>query len=80
MNWQKKLTSRKLWALIIAVVTSLCAAFGVTPDTREGIIGVITAVAACVVYILGEGIVDAAAVKSDNDNSSGDKPDGKDGE
>ena len=76
MDWKKKLGSRKLWALVVAVATSLCAAFGVMPDTRESIIGVITAVAACVVYILGEGAVDAAGAKTDN--GAGDAPDGKD--
>lgn len=62
INWKQKLSSRKLWAAVIAAaVTILTALFKaeLTPDTVD-LIG--KGVIALCVYIFGEGIVDAARI------------------
>lgn len=65
INWKQKLTSRKFWAAVVGVVTSLCVVFGVPDLTVQQITGLITAVSALAAYILGEGLVDAARLKSE---------------
>lgn len=64
INWKQKLTSRKFWAAIVAVVISLCVIFGVDDLTMEQVTALIMAVGGLVAYILGEGWVDAARLKA----------------
>jgi Na+/H+ antiporter NhaD/arsenite permease-like protein len=58
INWKQKLSSRKFWALLAAVVVSLMLAFGAIPATTERVTGIISAVGACAVYMLAEASVD----------------------
>ncbi len=60
INWKRKLSSRKFWALITAVVVACLVAFGADAGTTEKVTGVITAASAVVVYVLAEASVDAA--------------------
>ena len=62
MDWKRKLTSRKLWAAICALVTNLVIAFGGTQQTAVQVTAIIMAGAAVIAYIIGEGLVDSAAV------------------
>ena len=59
MNWKQKLSSRKFWALIAALVVSCMTAFGAETGTIANITGVITAVGACMMYMLAEGVADS---------------------
>ena len=61
MDWKRKLTSRKLWAAICALVTNIIIAFGGKSETAVQVTAIIMAGAAVVAYIIGEGLVDAAA-------------------
>ena len=65
INWKQKLTSRKFWAAIISVVVSLCVLIGVPNVTQEQITALVMAVGGLIAYILGEGFVDAARIKSE---------------
>lgn len=65
INWTQKLTSRKFWAAIVAVIVSLCVLFGVPNVTQEQITALVMAVGGLIAYILGEGFVDAARIKSE---------------
>lgn len=69
INWKQKLTSRKFWAAIVAVVVSLCVIFGVDDLTMEQVTALIMAVGGLVAYILGEGWVDAARLKGGSGNA-----------
>ena len=60
INWKTKLSSRKFWAMCIAVVSALLVLFGVQEPTRGQIVALITEVGALSAYIIGEGVVDAA--------------------
>lgn len=60
IDWKRKLTSRKLWAAICALVTNLILAFGGQQETAVQVTATIMAGAAVIAYIIGEGLVDAA--------------------
>ena len=69
INWKQKLTSRKFWAALIAVVTTILVAFNVSNLTIEQVVAVITAVSALIAYIIGEGLVDSARIKAEGEKS-----------
>lgn len=70
INWKQKLTSRKFWVAIIGFVTAMMVAFGVDKLTIEQVVAMITASSTLIAYIIGEGMVDAARVKSDKEGQS----------
>lgn len=59
INWKRKLTSRKFWMAIVAFVTPLMLAFGVSENDAAQIVAIIMAGADVVAYIIAEGMVDA---------------------
>lgn len=67
INWKQKLTSRKFWAAVVTFVSTILVAFGVPDMTVEQVTAVITAGSAMIAYIIGEGLVDAARLKAQND-------------
>lgn len=64
VNWKQKLSSRKFWALLIAVITALLTVFNVDKLTIEQVTVIIGAFGTMIAYILGESIVDASNKKS----------------
>jgi len=66
INWKRKLSSRKFWALVAAVATSVLVLVGAGEETAVKITGLITAVGSVAVYILAEAHVDASQ-GGDND-------------
>ena len=66
IDWKKKLTSRKFWAAVCALVTQIAVACGATEDTTVKITALITAAATVIAYIIGEGLVDAANAKKED--------------
>ena len=69
INWKQKLTSRKFWAAIVAVIVSLCVLIGIPDVTQEQITALVMAVGGLIAYILGEGFVDAARIKSEKEDA-----------
>ncbi len=63
INWKQKLSSRKFWACITAVVVSLIAFTNASPETVERITGLIGAIAGLCIYMLSEGIADSSDTK-----------------
>ena len=59
-SWKDKLTSRKFWMAVIGVVISIMVAFGADDNTQEKTVGVVTASATLIAYIVGEGLTDAS--------------------
>lgn len=60
IDWKRKLTSRKWWVAVAALVSGLILAFGGRSDTAETVSGSIMATAAVVGYTIGEGLADGA--------------------
>jgi len=67
INWKKKLASRKFWALVAAVATSVIVLVGAGEDVAVKITGVITTVGAVAVYILAEAHVDASSNQGEDE-------------
>lgn len=65
--WIRKLTSRKFWVAMIAFITSMMMAFQADNETIQRVSAVIMAGATALAYIIGEGMIDAESVKSNND-------------
>ena len=61
IDWKKKLTSRKLWAAIASLVSMLILAFHGTQETATQVAAIVMAGATVIAYIVGEGLIDAAA-------------------
>jgi len=60
----QKLSSRKLWAALVGVVTGLALIFGLDMSVVSTVSGAVVAAGAVVSYIVTEGKIDAAAVAS----------------
>lgn len=69
MNLKQKLSSRKFWAAIIAVVISVLVAFGADSGTQEKVTGVITSCGALICYIFAESSTDKAAASLKQESS-----------
>lgn len=65
IDWKRKLTSRKFWLAIAGLVSGLIITFNGNAETAEIVTGCIMQVASVVAYIIGEGLTDAAAIKSE---------------
>lgn len=63
----RKLTSRKFWLAVVALVTGLLTAFNVDAGTVEKVSGIIMSGASVVAYIIAEGLVDAEGKKTQGD-------------
>lgn len=59
IDWKRKLTSRKFWMAVVAFITPLMLAFGVSESDTAEIVAIIMAGADVVAYIIAEGLVDA---------------------
>ena len=66
--WIRKHTSRKIWVALIAFITSMMMAFQADNETIQRVSAVIMAGATALAYIIGEGMIDAESVKSNNSN------------
>lgn len=64
INWKQKLTSRKFWAAIIGVITTVCVIFGVEQIKTEQVVALVSAISLLIAYIVGEGLVDSARIKA----------------
>ena len=69
INWQRKLTSRKLWVSIAGFAAGLIIIFGGSQESADKISGAVLSGAAVVGYIFGEGLTDIAAVKNDSEKT-----------
>lgn len=61
IDWKRKLTSRKFWMALMAFITPLLLAFGVSENAVTQVTAIIMAGADVLAYILAEGMIDAAS-------------------
>lgn len=59
----RKLSSRKLWAMVAGIVTGLAMVFGLDENTISTVAGAVVSVASVITYIMTEGKIDAEGVK-----------------
>ena len=65
IDWLRKLTSRKLWLSVASFVSMILVACGGTEDKAAQVAALIMAGATVIGYVIGEGLTDAANLKSD---------------
>lgn len=65
IDWKRKLTSRKFWLALAGMIAGLIMAFNGEAETAEKVTGCIMQIASVVAYIIGEGLTDAASIKSE---------------
>ena len=61
---KRKLSSRKLWAAIVGVLTGLAMIFGLDENVIGTVSGAVVSIASLMTYIITEGKVDTAGVKN----------------
>lgn len=62
IDWARKLTSRKFWVAIASFVALVWVAAGGSESQGAQVTALIMAGATVIGYIMGEGLIDAAAV------------------
>ena len=72
IDWKKKLTSRKLWLSVVSFITLLLVALGFSETEAAQVSAIVMAGATVISYIIGEGMVDAAAKTGGDGNVSAD--------
>lgn len=80
INWARKLTSRKFWVAVVSLVGDMIVMFGGTEDTVVKVTALIMSGAAVIAYIIGEGLVDAQNVESEEIYLVEEKPPLEEGE
>ncbi len=73
IDWKSKLASRKFWALVAGLVSSLLVAFHVSDGSVAQVTAIITAFGSVAVYIFAESSVDKAAASNDSKTEGDDK-------
>lgn len=63
IDWKRKLSSRKFWALIAGFTSSILIAFNFTENVIVQVTAVITAFGSIAIYTLAEASVDKASIK-----------------
>ena len=66
INWQRKLTSRKLWVSVAGFVSLLVVALGGGQNSATQISALIMAGASVIGYVIGEGLADGGNKKEEN--------------
>lgn len=61
---KQKLSSRKLWAAIVGILTGVAMIFGLDGEIIETVAGAIVTVGSVVAYISAEGKIDAERIKN----------------
>lgn len=62
IDWAKKLSSRKFWVALSALICALCVLFGVDNFTIEKLTATLSALGVLAAYILTEGYIDAKSI------------------
>ncbi len=66
INWRKKLSSRKFWAMTTGVAVSTMVVFDVNQEAITKVTGLLTSVSVLIAYILAESSVDKARENNRN--------------
>ncbi len=59
IDWERKLTSRKLWLAVAGFITGVVVLF-TAGATEQTITGCVMSLGSVIAYIVGEGLTDAA--------------------
>ena len=68
IDWQRKLTSRKLWLAVAGFITGVILLF-TAGATEQIVTGCVMSFGSIVAYIVGEGLTDAASLGATVNNN-----------
>ena len=68
IDWKRKLSSRKFWAALSALVGAIAVVCGAGESIITEVSAIISAAGVLIAYILGESIIDASSNKEDKEN------------
>lgn len=71
IDWKRKLSSRKFWAMIAGFVAAVLAFVGTSDTAVTQVTAIISAAGVIVAYILAEGITDAAHAETEKEDEDG---------
>lgn len=74
INWAKKLSSRKFWALLAGLATSTMVLGSVPDNNITQVVAVIGAFGSVVIYMLAEAYVDGQAVGTEEEEEEEEEP------
>lgn len=66
IDWARKLSSRKLWAMVAGFIAGLIVYFGGDAERAKATEGLILSMASIIVYICAEAAADSAHSGSDD--------------
>lgn len=67
IDWERKLTSRKLWLSVASFVTMLMIYFGKSESEAAQVAAIIMAGATVIGYVVGEGLADSKNTGKEDD-------------
>lgn len=68
IDWRRKLSSRKFWAALSALVGAIAVVCGAGESIITEVSAIISAAGVLIAYILGESMVDASSGKEEEEN------------
>lgn len=69
IDWKRKLTSRKFWMALAGLIIGVLTLFNFDDSTVTQVGGLVITFGSVVAFIIGEGLVDAAAVSTNTDGN-----------
>jgi hypothetical protein len=67
IDWRRKLSSRKFWAALSALVGAIAVVCGAGESIITEVSAIISAAGVLIAYILGESIIDASSGSVNNE-------------
>ena len=67
IDWKRKLSSRKFWAALSALVCAIAVVCGAGESIITEVSAIISAAGVLIAYILGESIIDASSGSVNNE-------------
>ena len=67
IDWKRKLSSRKFWAALSALVCAIAVVCGAGESIITEVSAIISAAGVLIAYILGESIIDASSGSDNNE-------------
>lgn len=66
MDWKRKLSSRKFWAMVANFISCLLITINVAQTSAERIAALVLMAGTIIAYILGESAIDAAGMANED--------------
>lgn len=72
IDWKRKLSSRKFWAMLGGFIAAVLAFIGASETVSTQVTAIISAAGVIIAYILAEGFTDAAHAETEDEDNEKD--------